>query len=131
VKNVSSSYLITLDASLSYNPNEPSHKQDQDIYYIWRCDVETDDVNCKEHTSTSKKNNIITMHLPILVYIKFVTYIFRSHTPTSRAFGQSKKVRVQVDYTSKRRIRQTRRETKRWNCRNNIVTKSDFLRYQY
>lgn len=57
--------------------------------------------------------------------------LFRSHIPTSRAFGQSKKVRVQVGYTSKWRVRQTRRETKRWNCRNNIATKSDFLRYQY
>jgi hypothetical protein len=74
VRSVSNSYLITLDATLSYNPNEPSHKQDQGIYYIWRCDVEADDVNCKEHMTTSKKQyyyNTITgfgLH-QIIIYI--------------------------------------------------------------
>ncbi|XP_050063461.1 uncharacterized protein LOC126552720 isoform X6 [Aphis gossypii] len=82
VRNVSSSYLITLDASLSYNPNEPSHKQDQDIHYIWRCDVEADNVNCKEHTSTSR-----TRQLPGLLD-KAKKYVFKLITRVSDEYAK-------------------------------------------
>jgi len=59
-RSVSNSNFITLNASLSFNPNEPENRQNQDkYYYIWRCDVEVDDDNCKEYTTTSKKNYTI------------------------------------------------------------------------
>lgn len=72
---VSSSNLITLNASPSFNPNEPSHRQNQDVYYVWRCDVEADNDNCKEYTTTSKKT--IKLHLAISIYIEFVAHVFR------------------------------------------------------
>jgi hypothetical protein len=52
VRQVSNSELVTLDASLSYNPNEPRNKQDH-IIYFWHCDVETDEENCQEYVTTS------------------------------------------------------------------------------
>lgn len=45
--------LVTLDASLSYNPNEPKNRQDQMIY-IWHCDVDADKENCQEYKTNSK-----------------------------------------------------------------------------
>lgn len=73
--SVSNSNLITLDASLSFNPNEPIDGQNQDIYYIWRCNVTADHVNCKEYTTTSKKNYIIA--IKISVYIEFTANVSR------------------------------------------------------
>lgn len=52
-KQVSNSELVTLNASLSYNPNEPKSRQD-DMVYIWNCDVTADKDNCQEYITTSK-----------------------------------------------------------------------------
>lgn len=59
-------------------------------------------------------------------------YNFRSHTQAYSVFEQSQKVCVYTDNTSKRWVRQTRRETKKWICGNNIITKGvTILRYKY
>ncbi|VVC36587.1 PKD/REJ-like domain,EGF-like domain [Cinara cedri] len=47
------SELVTIDASLSYNPNEPNSKQNY-VLYIWYCDVKTDEENCQEYITTGK-----------------------------------------------------------------------------
>lgn len=52
VRQVSNSELVTLDASLSYNPNEPKYRQDQ-VFYTWICDVKTDRANCLEYITSS------------------------------------------------------------------------------
>lgn len=53
VREVSDSALVTLDASLSYNPNEPNSRQG-DVNYVWVCDVHEDVDNCKEFVTASK-----------------------------------------------------------------------------
>lgn len=53
VRQVSDFDLVTLDASLSYNPNEPKARQDQMIY-TWSCDVGADEKNCQEYSTNSK-----------------------------------------------------------------------------
>lgn len=53
VKRVSNVNLVTLDASLSHNPNEPNNRQNE-ILYVWSCDVITDVNNCQEYITTGK-----------------------------------------------------------------------------
>lgn len=52
VRTVSNFDLVTLDASLSNNPNEPKNRQDQ-VLYTWTCDVKTDETNCPKYTTPS------------------------------------------------------------------------------
>lgn len=53
VRQVSNFELVTLDASSSYNPNEPKTRQDQMIY-TWRCDIDVDEENCREYNTNGK-----------------------------------------------------------------------------
>jgi len=52
VRQVSNSELVILNASSSYNPNEPESSQN-DMIYIWNCDVLVDKENCQEYITTS------------------------------------------------------------------------------
>lgn len=53
VRRVSNVNLVTLDASLSYNPNEPYNRQNE-VLYVWSCDVKTDVENCQEYITTGE-----------------------------------------------------------------------------
>lgn len=52
--------LVTLNASLSFNPNEPSYNQDH-IVYTWSCDVKMDNENCQEYSTNSKAITIFKL----------------------------------------------------------------------
>lgn len=56
-RRVSNSILVTLDASLSNNPNEPKNRQGN-INYVWECDVQEDVENCKEYVTSG---NVFTL----------------------------------------------------------------------
>lgn len=77
VRKVSDSFLVTLDASLSYNPNEPKNRQ-TDVNYIWECDVLEDIENCKKYVTAGKilfKLIIIFNSLQYLVIFNSIEHI--------------------------------------------------------